>query len=370
MSSHVTETQTSPGSKRQIDAPSRRRRRFSWFSEKASAFVGIDIGEEAVRVATLRRVNTADEQFAWTDRHQFSLPTHPNQDLSPEWLTSVLAVLRERLPRCIEGENNLAAIALPIAWTHYQTIVGHELPQTRLRCSEMFAQSIFQSPAHMCHWPVVGLHHGKPCGDDQYVIAATSERTVCQIADLVAACGFGVQSVLPHGVALAHAATTLTGIDAQCVLWLSHSSALITVRHKTGVGLTRTLSAVPNRILQLDNSDRPLDAHSLRPYLSEVATEFRATARYAARADMSRVIKKPILIAGPIAEIDGVDEIIATLTNTPVAIWSYSGRQRPPTLSRLIGLDDKRVRRLDSSFAGALSLAMAAARGSSKGYGQ
>ncbi|MCA9140369.1 MAG: hypothetical protein KDB00_26540 [Planctomycetales bacterium] len=370
MSLPTIETPSTPDDECLSLTPARQRPRTTWFSHKQSAYVGIDIGEQAVRIATLREIHHSGGEFAWTDRYQFSLPTKLDQELSPEWLRSVMAVIPERLPRCIEGENNLVAIALPIAWTHYQTIAGHELAQSRLRCSEMFAQSIFQSPAHLCHWPVVGLHHGKPCIDDQYVIAATAERTVCQIADLVAACGYNVQSVLPHGVALAHAARALTGVDAQCVLWLNHGSALIAVRHKTGVGLTRTLPSVPNRILRLVTADRPLDAHTLRPYLTEIATEFRATARYAAHADMSRVSKKPILIAGPIAEIDGVDETIATLTNTPVALWSYIGRNRPATLSKLANRDENFVRRLDSSFAGALSLAMAAARGSSKGYGQ
>lgn len=343
--------------------------RSSWFSSKVTNFVGIDIGEQFVRVATLKAIDAAAGCYAWNNRQQFALPSTNGDELSVGWLQSLVTEIPERLPRCIDGETNVAAVALPITWTHYQTVVGHEIPEMRRRCSEMFAGSVFRSPAHVCHWPVVGVHHGKPSGDDQYVIAATAENTACQITDAVTSIGYTVQSILPHGVALAHAATELTGVDAQCVIWLSHSSALICVRHQTGVGLTRTIPSIPKRLLELEQSDRPLDAHAIRPYLTEVAREFRATARYAARADMNRVSKKPILIAGPLGEMQGVDEIIATLTKTPVAVWSYFGPQRPATLSKLDHVDPETVRRLDSSYAGALSLALAAVRGSSRGYG-
>ncbi|QDV43344.1 hypothetical protein Enr13x_31990 [Stieleria neptunia] len=345
-------------------------RRSGQFSQHGTAYIGIDVGEHNVRVATLRSSDRPGNEHAWVSRHQFALPTERDQDMTPQWLQEVLTSIHQRLPRCIEGESNVAAIALPIAWTHYQTVVGNDIPQARHRCSEMFRQSVFQSDAHLCHWPVVGVHHGHPCGEDQYVIAATAEQTACQITDIASANGFNVQSILPHGVALAHAAESLTGIDAQAVLWLGHASVLVSVRHQTGVGLTRTLPSLPEQILELDQPDRPLDAHTLRPYLTEIATEFRATARYAARADMGGVSTKPLLIAGPLAEIQGVDEIIATLTETPVAIWSYSGPQRPTTLAKYLDRDVEFVRRLDSSYAGALSLAWAATRCSSRGYGR
>lgn len=345
-------------------------RRSRQLTQHGTAYIGIDIGEQNVRVATLRSSNRSSNEHAWVNRHQFALPTGRDQEMTPQWLRGVLTAIKQRLPRCIEGETNVAAIALPIAWTHYQTVVGNDIPQIRQRCSEMFGQSVFQSAAHLCHWPVVGVHHGHPCGDDQYVIAATAERTACQVTDIASANGYHVQSILPHGVALAHAAESLTGIDAQAVLWLSHASVLIAVRHQTGVGLTRTLPSLPEQILASDQPDRPLDAHALRPYLSDIATEFRATARYAARADMGGVSSKPILIAGPLAEISGVDEIIATLTETPVATWSYCGAQRPTPLAKHLDRDVEFVRRLDSSYAGALSLAWAAGRCSSRGYGR
>ena len=346
------------------------RRRDRWFSKTATSFIGIDIGVQEVRVATVRPIDLAANVVAWIGRHRFPLPTRLDQEMTPPSLQSVVSSIPDRLPRCIDGETNIAAISLPIAWTHYQTVVGNEIAETRRRCSKMFADSVFQSPAHVSHWPVVGVHHGLPCGDDQYVVAATAERTSCQIADLVSSTGYVVQSILPHGVVLAHAAKELTGVDAQCVLWLSHASALITVRHQSGVGLSRTLPSVPPRILELDQSDQPLDAHALRPYLTEIATEFKATARYAARADMSRESNKPILIAGPLAELQGVAEIIATLTETPVAVWSFLGKNRPPTLSAYKGDPPESIRRLDARYAGALSLAFAAIRGTSKGYGQ
>lgn len=370
MSISHCETPSDWGNTRSVVAAKASPGRSRWFSPSVASYVGIDIGEQCVRVATLKPEGHPGGDLRWADRHQFALPTRRNQEMTPEWLHSVVSSIPLRLPRCIDNEINVAAIALPISWTHYQTVVGHDIPRTRQRCDEMFSASVFHSPAHLCHWPVVGAHYGKPSGDDQYVIAATAEQTACQIADLIWSSGYTVQSILPHSVVLAHGAEPLTGIDAQCVLWLSHTSALIAVRHQSGVGLTRSLPSVPESILQLDQPDRPLDAHALRPYLSQIASEFKATARYAARADIGGVSKKPILIAGPLTEIQGVDEIIATQSNTPVAVWSYLGAKRPATIARDHGRDPEYVRRRDSSFAGALSLAFAAAQGSGRGYGR
>ena len=47
-------------------------------------------------------------------------------------------------------------------------------------------------------------------------------------------------------------------------IYAATAASLIAIRHQTGVGLVRTFPSVPQRILELDQPDRPLDAHAMR----------------------------------------------------------------------------------------------------------
>ncbi|MEL6110184.1 MAG: hypothetical protein AAFU85_29575 [Planctomycetota bacterium] len=334
-------------------------------SARRKCCVGIDIGSSEVRVACLEFAAGEPVPTRWRTSHRFPIPEGV---LSPERLASLPGVIASALPRCVDGESNTTAISLPIDWTHYQIVAGNELGGSARRCDEMFAASAFQSVSHHCHWPVVGVHHGRPSLEDQYVIAAVSKQLVCEIATEIARVGYHVASAIPHGVVLSHAAPALTGILPQLVVWLGREAALVAVRHQSGVGLVRVLPSVPESILEAECEDRPLDRFALRPYLADVANELSATMRYAARVDMNQPSDRPILVCGPLAEIAGTEETIAKVAATPVAIWKYAAPIRPTPTSRASHLPMETQQRADARFATALSLCFAANRCSKRGY--
>lgn len=334
-------------------------------STRKKSCIGIDIGSREVRVACLEFASGQEPPTRWRSSHRFPIP---DGELSPERLESLPSFIASALPRCVDGEFNTTAISLPIDWTHYQIVAGNELGLSARRCDEMFAASAFQSFSHQCHWPVVGVHHGRPSREDQYVIAAISKRLVCEIATEVAQVGYQVASAIPNGVVLAHAAPTLTGILPQLVVWLGRESALVAVRHQSGVGLVRVLPSVPQSILDAECRDRPLDRFALRPYLADVANELSATIRYAARVDMNQPSDRPILVCGPLAEIAGIEETIAKVAAMPVAIWKYQPPIRPTPTSRAAKMPLETQQRADARFATALSLCFAANRCSKRGY--
>ncbi|MEO1525941.1 MAG: hypothetical protein AAFX06_10915, partial [Planctomycetota bacterium] len=313
----------------------------------------------------LSQTRDPSRELRWRFSHRFAIS---EETLSPHRLKALPKTIADTLPRCIDGESNTTAIALPIDWTHYQIVAGNELHSSKRRCDEMFAASAFQSVAHLCHWPVVGVHHGRPSLEDQYVIAAVSKTLVCEVANAVSQAGYYVASVLPNGVALAHAAPTLTGITPQLVVWLGRESAVVAVRHRSGVGLVRVLPSVPQSILDAECDDRPLDRFALRPYLADIANELSATIRYAARVDMNRPSEQPILLCGPLAEIPGIEETLAGIADASVAVWKYSGANRPTATSRDNALPLETRQRVDARYATALSLAFAANRCGKKGY--
>lgn len=343
----------------------------AWPKPAASAFLGIDIGQGEARVATLEPIDTHAGVLRWSGMQRFDLPLPANDSfpqLTEDHVRAVQQTLSERLPRSIEGERVLAAFSLPASWSHYQTVSGHELAATRVHCDQRFGQSGFRSNAQLSHWPVLGVHHGQPCSDDQYMTCAAPKHQVCQIADQVASLGYHVQTVLPRSVALVHAAQTLTGVDPQSVLWIGPRDAMIAIKHRTGIGLVRKLPAVPQRILDKHSPDCPLDEYTLRPYLSRIAEECLSTAHYASRIDQEHFTTKPILLAGPLAEIPGVDEAIANHAQTPIALWTILGRNRPAAVSSLHDEPVETIRRYDARYATALSLALIASRTSPRGY--
>ncbi|PNY34986.1 hypothetical protein C2E31_20425 [Rhodopirellula baltica] len=333
--------------------------------------MGIDLGESEVRVAGLRYRRSGEIEWLQADR--FSLPQPIDGEPTSEWLREVMQRLIDRLPRPVDGDNCRAAIALPMSWTQYQTVPGHELSQVRIRSARLFQNSIFRSDTHLCHWPLAGIHCGHPGSDDQYVVAATARRAACHVLEIASSIGYQVSTMLPHAVAMVHSAYALTQINAQCVLWLGEQGSLISVRHATGVGLARSLPGLPAHLVAgqslcfgsaaTSRSRVTLDAFALRPYLSDIASEFRNTSRYAARNENVHASDLPLLIAGPVSEIPGVDESLATLANTPVARWRFGGNRRPTPTSQNSPASD-------ATFSAALSLACAAEKASNRGYGK
>lgn len=318
----------------------------SRLSSGTTRYVGIDVGIDRVNVSVLGSGQEPDRSpggktsFGWLSHCEFRLPVDPNAPIRPDWVELVADFLADRLPRCIEGDRNCAVISLPTPWIHYQTSPQAELAASQSQCDTMFSTSIFQSSAHIARWPVVS-------GKSQYMIAAISEAAACRVADAVTSVGYRVRNILPHGVALVHAAPALTSMAPSAVLMLETSGGLIAACDDRGCGLCRTL---PPCRAQCDDPDF-LD--ELEPWLQLIASEVAATSRYVRRLNGDAGSKSPLLICGRAAAMGGVDEALASRLGRPVAAWRYAGRMRPRQLNS--GPDPQRD---DATKAVSLSLAL------------
>ncbi len=313
-------------------------------------YVGVDVGVDHVRVATFgikqdSQGGPGRAAFSWLSQAEFQLPVDPRLPPQPDWVDLVVECLRDRLPRCVDGERNVAVVSLPIPWIHYQTTAEADVSTSQSQCNAMFATSIFQSNAHLTKWKVAAEN-------EQYVVAATAESAACRVAAAISDVGYRVQSILPHGVALLQAAPTLTSLAPSAVLLLELSGSLVAMQNQTGCGLCRNLPACELAISE------PIYLQQIEPWLQEIATEVNATCRYAARLSGGLEAQSPILICGRAAQIEGVDAAIATMLGRPVATWRYAGRSRPR--HHQSRLDSKS---LDSSLAVSLSLAYCGIQG-------
>ncbi len=333
--------------------PSSYRSRRSWLqrlSPSSTNYVGIDIGVDYVKVATLGEKrdsvrSSRSSEIGWLSRAEFPLPIDPSVPPSPEWVDIVADVLEQRLPRCVDDEFNFAVLSLPATWIHYQTTPKAELGATKSQCDEMFGASIFQSDAHLSAWPAVG-------GKDHLVVAATADSAARQIADAVANTGYDVQGILPHGVALLMAAPALTSLTPWAVLLLERTGGMVAMRNELGCGMCRNLPACPIA------SDEPLFLDEIEPWLANIASEVEATQRYTSRLSGEQDKDSPILVCGRTAQMAGVDVALATVLGRPVATWRYGGRHRPSQSAPL--LDPQHS---DASMAVAISLACCSLQG-------
>ncbi len=319
---------------------------FGWlrpFAAQSPRFVGIDIGIDRVRLATLGNDRATESRaLGWLTQSEFPLPIDPQSPPRPDWVDVVCEVLTDRLPRCVDGDRNVAMIALPLPWVHYQTTPKTEIAAIQTQCDSMFTASIFQSRAHVSSWPIVA-------GKDQYLIAATAESAACRIAESIAAIGYQVQGIVPHGVALLHAAPMLTSLMPSVVLLLELSGGLIALQNQNGCGLCRHLPAFSHPA-----GKRPY-LEDVEPWLQEIAGEVQATSRYASRLGGEIESPTTLFVCGEASQIDGVDAALAAMLNRPVAAWRYAGRRRPKQPSGHVDAG-----RLDSSMAVSLSLAYCA----------
>ncbi|MGB7345696.1 MAG: hypothetical protein WBD20_15885 [Pirellulaceae bacterium] len=331
-------------------------------------FVGIDIGVRGITVASMgisadqKSPRSHSAWLKWQSLTRINLAIDPTATPSIDWIDRTIHALSDQLPRVIDGELNLAFVSVPSTWVHYQVVQGRNLPACQQQCDQIFQNSIFKSPAHQTHWPVVGLEHGWPNQDDQYVVASTARETVVRIAEAISKVGYDVHSVLPHGAALVHSAFALTSVDAQCVVMLNRDGGLVAMNHnsiqsgkkhylKGGCGLSRSLPAIPSEILQtIGDGDLQLD--DLQPWLADIASEISATMAYSQRANMCDDGGETLLICGEVAAVPGIDVALATLTNRPVATWRYRGQSRPYLANNLSQIENS-----DANFAVSLSLA-------------
>jgi len=320
----------------------------------STRFVGIDIGVDQVHVASLGVPSNQDNQSAeslqWLTRSKFALPIDPYGPPGHDLVDTVCETLRECLPRCIDGEHQYAAIALPLSWIHYETTPIAEIAQSQVACDAMFGGSVFQSHAHLNHWPV--------CEDSsQQIIAATAENAACRVAQTIARIGYQVQGILPHGEVLIHAAEELTAVKPSVVVLLQPFGGLVATVNLGRCGMCRALPAC-------NATDGPVDSvERIESWLETVAKEITATLRYVERLEGGDSSDRPALLCGEIAKIPGVDEALATLLEQPVATWKYAQWIRPR------GWDDgaPQFTRDDPARAVALSLAYCAAAGHLEG---
>ncbi|MCP4887443.1 MAG: hypothetical protein GY904_12610 [Planctomycetaceae bacterium] len=71
--------------------------------------------------------------------------------------------------------------------------------------------------------------------------------------------------------------------------------------------------------------DRRPHVSELEPWLQQVASEVTATFRYAGRLGGTVNPDLPLLLCGRVAEVPGVDSLLANLLGRPAANWRYAG---------------------------------------------
>ena len=157
------------------------------FAKPPSHFVGIDIGIPHVHVATLADdVSDRSAAFSNQHRHRYDLPLDPFDAVTPQSIDHMIERMCDTLPRCVEGEKNIAWLSVPTPWIYYETSTSDHnsdstaaiRPELQNRCDQMFASSAFRSHAHVSHWPIA-----KDAG--MRMVAATASDTVCRIAERV-----------------------------------------------------------------------------------------------------------------------------------------------------------------------------------------
>lgn len=317
-----------------------------WLRQKPR-FVGIDVGVQQVRTVGLG-TRRGDRRLGWVAASEFSLPIDPSSPPPPDWVEVVASALSDQLPRCIDGESNLAMIALPLPWIHYETVAAEQIQASEQQCDAMFAASLFQSPAHVCHWPLT-----PDC--EQHVLVATADAAAVRVAEAVAEIGYNVAGILPHGVALAHAAKPLTSVDAVCGVLLEPSGGLVAMFDRDMCGLCRSLPPGEDVVTQFGPD---VDVADLQPWLEDVAEEINATCRYSYRLSGTGHAGGAVLIGGAVAAVPEVDVVLAKCLDRPVAKWTYTGARRPASEQ---WRDDDSLAEHDPCRAVPLSLAYAAA---------
>ena len=348
---------------------------FSWLrptrSHPLARFVGIDIGVDRASIVALgsrsrdqrRATHRNHHPLRWLARHQLAIPVDPLAAPRSDWLEQVTGALVDRLPRSIDGEQAVVALSLPLPWMHYQVVPGTEIETSKRQCDAMFASSLFQSPSHMGYWPLSDDASGP---NDPVVIVAVADSAAYDVADAVSSLGYQIESVQPHGAALVKAAQAMTGIDPQCIVMLNRTGGMIAIKNARSVGLCRVLPAIPDTVLSAGVANG-LTLDAIRPWLADIAAEIISTRSFASRVQ-SLDRSKPILLCGDVASIEDLDSVLATLTETPVALWHYAGKARPsefdpgqPGSADLRSFDTSRMKP-DTDYAVALSLAYSAAQ--------
>ncbi len=304
--------------------------------------VGMDIDVDTVRVATLGRSksNTLRANRSGVDAEQWttytklplsgsSSPHGASSIDSPKKLHRWTEQLLDVLPRTVDGYRSAATLCLPPSWTHYEMAREADLPTTIANCHTLFKNSIFQCNAEIRVWNACKT-------SDRMVVVAVPHQATLEIARGVRRLGYEVSGIVPHGLALASAASALTTLNPSCIAIIGRTGGLVST---IGCGSDRDYLnglcrpvANPASTASI-HSDQISSIDEIEPQLSAVAHEITATMSYANRINGYRGDQEkgnhPVLIAGDLAATPGLDEALASLVNLPVAVWRYVHPERP-----------------------------------------
>ena len=298
----------------------RRWRPSQWFSPKADRYVGVELGHDRVRVAALgfdRAMPTTLKWYTWTEFELERLSSEMDFD---QWLNAALRTLDRRMPRCVDGESTIASLTVPSSWMHYETAVSKEISSVTSRLNGAFMESRFHSAAEVKHWPI-------NVSDERNLVVAVARDPIVKISESLSQIGYTINTVLPHGVALIHAASAMTGIQPAAAVSIDSGCGLIAVASDLGCGLCRTLPMLDLAESGSEDLD-PLDA-AWQAWMEQIANEIDTTLRFAGQDSDASDPSHPILLCGNHAGFRGVDERLAYLLNRPVALWQYQGQHRP-----------------------------------------
>ncbi|MEM6468564.1 MAG: hypothetical protein AAF802_03270 [Planctomycetota bacterium] len=339
--------------------------------QKNATHVGIEIEIDRVRLTSITRYHPDLERFENLGRFEYEIPSIGRINTqTPESIAHAIERVCDRLPRCTDARKAIAAVGLSMDWFRMQTVSGHEIDAIKEQLTNQFSRQGFPGMPSLAFWPVVGEHHGTPNLDDQYVVFAIPADTIGMIADGIASQGYHIRSIIPTPVVLAKSSLRMTGIDSQCVVWVDSTTAWISVIHRSGVGMVRRLPTpefVPfqGRQQSLETTSfsslTNTSLSALGPYLRDLSESISETIDYASRADMSKPSNRPVLIAGPLAEIPGFENELASNLELPVAVWSTIRSSKEASTPAGTSGRNSEVLKDDCRFATALSLSRFAA---------
>ncbi len=307
--------------------------------------IGIEIDVDIARVATLGTCTSKAAQLnggsanaqQWTTYTKLPLcgssPSHGESSIdSPKKLGRWMEQLFDVLPRTVDGHRSAVTICLPPSWTHYEMTREGDMPATIANCQSLFKNSIFQCNAEIRVWNACKT-------SDRLVVVAVPHQATLEIARGVRRLGYEVSGIVPHGIALAGAASALTTLNPSCIALIGRAGGLVSTigcgsdrNHLHG--LCRHVSSSPTAACI--DSDQIVSIEEIEPQLSSIAHEITATMSYANRINEFRASHEnenhPVLIAGDLAATPGLDEALASLIHLPVAVWRYVHQERPLSL--------------------------------------
>ncbi len=318
----------------------------NWLGRSSTRCIGIDLDIDIIRVSSLGRSSSHTKhrgKYVWNTYNQIQLPSlvadgpsvgseksaANNEIDSPqrlgEWISNVI----ELLPRSVDSFRNAVSISLPPSWTHYGMVRQSELAAANENCDAMFRGSIFRSDAHTRSWDA-----GKQT--DHVMMASVAKQPTLDLARRIRSLGYEICGIFAQGMALGGAAHSLTTLNPRCVAVLGKDGGTISMLGcdpdaGKPTGLCRQLRGLPPA--SRSSFSQLMSLEDLQPWLDQTAQDIGATLDYANRLNQvwedHAVDARPVMIAGDLAPIPGLDVAIASRIQKPVAVWRFASDERP-----------------------------------------